>query len=114
MENQKITNLLDNTPNKTSKFRTKNRVELNDESRETYNANSQTQFKTSMLRSILCHYSDAYIPVSATITFPPNTDAAAANLNNKTNMHGFLYATPFLGLRLGLDSKFILSRLKVA
>ena len=38
MEYQKITDLLDNTSNEPSKFRTKNWVEINDESRGTYNA----------------------------------------------------------------------------
>ena len=32
MENQKVINLLDNTTNQPSKFRTKNWVEINDES----------------------------------------------------------------------------------
>ena len=50
MEYQKITNLLDNTPNQPTKFRIKNRVEINDESGGTY---SQIRFKTSMLRSSL-------------------------------------------------------------
>ena len=45
MEYQKITNLLDNTPNQPTKFRTKNWVEINDESRGTYNTNSQIKFK---------------------------------------------------------------------
>ena len=56
MEYQKIINLLENTPNQLRKFRTKNWVEVNDESRGTYNVNSQIKFKTSMLRSILCDY----------------------------------------------------------
>ena len=47
MEYQKIINLLDNTP---TKFRKKNWVETNDESRGTYNKDNQTRFKTSMLR----------------------------------------------------------------
>ena len=41
MEYQKIINLLDNTSNQPSKFRTKNWVEINNESRRTYNINSQ-------------------------------------------------------------------------
>ena len=61
MEYQKIINLLENPPNQPSKFRTKNWVEVNYESRGTYNVNSQIKFKTSMLSSILCDYSDAYI-----------------------------------------------------
>ena len=61
MEYQKIINLLDNTPNQPTKFRTKNWVEINDESCGTHNTNNQISFKTSMLRTSLCDYSDAYI-----------------------------------------------------
>ena len=81
MEHQKINYLLENTPNQPSKFRTKNWVEINDKSRETYNVNSQIKL-TSMLWSILWDYSDAYILVSATITVP-NTGEAAATKNRK-------------------------------
>ena len=70
MEYQKIINLLDNTPTQTNKFRTKIWVEINDDSRRTYNTNSQIKFKTSMLRPSLCDYSDAYIFAKGTI---PNT-----------------------------------------
>ena len=41
MEYQKIINLLDNTPNQPTKFRSKNWVEINDDARGTYNTNSQ-------------------------------------------------------------------------
>ena len=61
MEYQKIVNLLDNALNQPSKFRTKNWVEINDESRGTYNFNSQIKFKTTMLNSSFCDYSDACI-----------------------------------------------------
>ena len=44
MEYQKIGNLIDDTSNQPSKFRTKNWVEINDESRGAYNANSQIKF----------------------------------------------------------------------
>ena len=50
MEYQKKKKLLEHKPNQPSKFRTKIWVEVNDESRGTYNANSQIDFKTSMLR----------------------------------------------------------------
>ena len=46
MEYQEIINLLDNTSNQPSKFRTKNWVEINDDSQGTYNTNSQIKFKT--------------------------------------------------------------------
>ena len=59
---QKIANFLDDAPsNQPSKFKTKNWVEINDESRGTYNVNSQIKFKTTMLKSSLCDYSDSYI-----------------------------------------------------
>ena len=85
MEYQKIANLIDdNTLNQPSKFKTRNWIEINDESRGVYNGNSQIKFKTTMLKSSLCDYSDAYILVKGTITVN-NTDAqgAAANNTNK-------------------------------
>ena len=63
MEYQKIANLLKDELSKPSKFRTRNWVEINDEARGTYYPNKQIKFKTSMLRSSLSDYSDAYILV---------------------------------------------------
>ena len=68
MEYQKIANLIDDASNQPSKFRTKNWVEINDESRGTYNVNSQIKFKTAMLKSGLCDHSDAYVLVKGKIT----------------------------------------------
>ena len=84
MEYQKTINLLVNTPKETSKFRTKTLVEVNNESRGTYNVNSQIKFKTSTLRLSLGDYSDVYILVNATITLP-NTVAAWAAADNTKN-----------------------------
>ena len=81
MEYQKIANLMDDTSNQPSKFRTRNWVEINDESRGAYNVNSQIKFKTTMLKSSLCDYSDAYIFVKGTIT--ANNTAGANNINRK-------------------------------
>ena len=61
IEYQKIINLLDNMPYQPSKFRAKNLVEIIDDARGTYSTNSQVKFKLTMLKSILCDYSDAYI-----------------------------------------------------
>ena len=84
MEYQKIVNLIDdNTLNQPSKFRTRNWVEINDESRRAYNVNSQIKFKTTMLKSSLCDYSDAYILVKGTITV--NSTAAQGAAANNTN-----------------------------
>ena len=59
MKYQKIRNLLDNTPDKPSKFKTKNWVEINDDTQGTYNTNSTIKFITLMFKSNLCDYSDA-------------------------------------------------------
>ena len=59
----------------------KNWAEINDESRGTDNVNSQIKFKTTMLKSNLCDYSDAYILVKGTIAVN-NTAAADAHANN--------------------------------
>ena len=67
MDHQKIDNFLDNASNQPSKFRTRNLVEINDESRGTYTGNDN-RFKTTILRSNLCDYSDAYILAKRTIT----------------------------------------------
>ena len=83
MKYQKVINLLDNTPNQLSKFKIKNWVEINDESRETYNEDNQIRFKSSMLRSSLYDYSDVYILVEGTITVTPATAAAPNNSNKR-------------------------------
>ena len=59
MEYLKIINLLHNTPSQSTKFKTKDWVEINNDSLARYNAGSQIRFKISMLGSISCHYSDA-------------------------------------------------------
>ena len=84
MEYQKIANLIDDASNQPSKFRTRNWVEINDESRGVYNVNSQIKFKTTMLKSSLCDYSDAYILVKGTISVT-NTTAQGAAVNNNNN-----------------------------
>ena len=81
MEYQKKANFIDDTSNQPSKFGTKNWIEINDESRGTYYVNSQIKFKTTMLKSSLCDYSDAYILAKGTITVN-NTTAADAAANN--------------------------------
>ena len=78
MEYQKITNLIDDTSNQPYKFRTKNWVEINDEPRGAYNVNSQIKFKTTMLKSSLCDYNNAYILVKGKITITGVGDDAAA------------------------------------
>ena len=70
--------MIDDASNQPSKFKTKNWVEINGQSRGIYNVNSQIKFKTTMLKSSLCDYSDAYILVKEKITISGAGDDAAA------------------------------------
>ena len=68
MKYQKTINLLDDTTNQPSKFRTRTWVEINDETRGVHNAhnndddnddddnNNKIKLKQSMIRSSLCDY----------------------------------------------------------
>ena len=79
----KIENLLDNASYQPSKFRTRNWIEINDESRGTYTGNS-IKFKITMLRYNLCDYADAYIHVHGTITITGDgNDGAAKRLDER-------------------------------
>ena len=82
MEYQKIANLLGNASNQPSKFRTRNWVEINDDSRGTFTGNS-IKFKTTMFSSNLCDYEDAYILVNGRITITGAGDDATARQANK-------------------------------
>ena len=84
MEYQKITNLLGTTIDEIPRFITKKWVEVHDQSGsadDRYKPNKQIRFKTSMLRSDLCDYSDAYIVVKGDITLEGDNDANKQNKN---------------------------------
>ena len=96
MEYQKIANLIDDASNQPSKFRTKNWVEINDESRRTYSVNSQIKFKTTMLKSSLCEYSDVYILVKREITITGRgADVAARQADERDKGVAFKNYAPF-------------------
>ena len=76
--------MLDNVSNQSSKFRTRNWVEINDESRGTYTGNS-IKFKTTMLRSNLWDYADAYIHANGTITITGDGDDDVAKCLDERN-----------------------------
>ena len=82
MEYQKIANLLNDASNKPSEFRTRNWVERNDDIRGAYSPNKQIRFKTVMLRSSLCDYSDAYVLAKGN-TRVNNIAATASDPNNR-------------------------------
>ena len=88
MEYQKIMNLLDNTSNQLSKFKTKNWIEIND------HTNSDIRFKTTM--PSLCDYGDAYILVKGKIKIAGAVADAAARQADERNKTGiFKNCVPF-------------------
>ena len=95
MEYQKIANLLESAPNQPSKFRTRNWIEINDESRGTYTSND-IKFKATMLRSNLYDYADAYILVKGTKTITgAGNDDATKQANEWDKRVIFKNCTPF-------------------
>ena len=80
MEFQKIVNFLDTTSDDKDlpRFVTKKWIKVYDKSEENYNVNKEIRIKTSMLRSDLCDFNDAYIVVKGTITVT-NPDNAKRN-----------------------------------
>ena len=84
IENTLLENLLESTSDNLSKFRTRDWVEINDESRGNY-VNSDIRFKTTMLRSNLYDYADSYILVKGTITITAGAgyDAAARRADER-------------------------------
>ena len=102
MEFQKIVNFLDTTSydNDLPRFVTKKWIEVYDQSEKNYNPNKEIRIKTSMLRSDLCDFSDAYIVVKGNITVTkktftaddieaPNNTAANAAATNTANDNAF-------------------------
>ena len=88
MEFQKIVNFLDTTSDDEDlqRFVTKKWIQVYDQSGVNYDINKEIRIKTSMLRSDLSNFSDAYIVVTGTITVtnPDNAkrNKAAAFKNN--------------------------------
>ena len=83
MEFQKIVNFLDTTSDDKDlpRFVTKKWIEVYDQSEGNYNVNKEIRIKTSMLRSDLCDFNDAYIVVKGDISLEGDNDANKRNKN---------------------------------
>ena len=87
MEYQKITNLLDSTSNNVPIIITKKWVEVHDHSRsaeDRYKPGKQIRFKTSMLRSDICDFIDAYIVAKGTITLTKTNGRDFIDIRNRS------------------------------
>ena len=102
MEFQKIVNLLGITSDNKDlpRYVTKKWIEVYDQSQGNYDVNKEIRIKTSMLRSDLCDFSDAYIVVKGNITVTkttftandfeaPNNTAANVTATNTANNNAF-------------------------
>ena len=83
MEFQKIVNFLDTTSDDKDLPRvvTKKWIEVYDGSKKNHNPNKEIRIKTSVLRSDLCDYSDAYIVMKGDITLEGDNDANKTSKN---------------------------------
>ena len=111
MEYDKINNLLlseDNESEQLSKFVTRKYVRVNSLS-NTYNENKSIRFKTPMLRSNLCDYSDVYILVKGTITVTaPGANNGAKNIRDKRNRPLILKSNvPFVSCITRINNELI-------
>ena len=111
MEYDKINNLLlseDNESEKLSKFITRQYIKVSSLS-NTYNENKSIRFKTPMLRSNLCDYSDAYILVKDTITVTaPGVNNNADNIRDKRSRPLILKNNaPFVSCITRINGKLI-------
>ena len=89
--------MLDNRSKELSKFRIKNWIEINDQSRGVYYTNSDIRFKTAMLKSSLCDYSDAYILVKGRIAITgAEVDDAARQVDERNKVAVFTNFSSFI------------------
>ena len=81
MEHCKISKILNDST--VYKFATKKWIKVNDLSSDQYSINKNIRFRTSIPKSDLCDYRDAYIFVKGTITIEGN------NANNRVSFGDF-------------------------
>ena len=78
--------MLDTTSDNVPRFITKKWVEVHDQSgsaEDRYKPSKQIRFKTSMLRSDLCDFSDAYIVVKGDITLTKTNKRRIIDIRNR-------------------------------
>ena len=119
MEYDKINNLLrvvdtsakhvlseDNESEQLSKFVTREYVRVNSLS-NTYNENKSIRFKTLMLRSNLCDYSDAYILVKGTVTVNGVVNGVENEILRRNRPLILKNNAPFVSCMTKINNEFI-------
>ena len=109
MEYNKVNNLLlseDNKSEHLSKFVTREYVRVNSLI-NTYNENKSIRFKTPMLRSNLCDYSDVYILVKGTITVNGIVNGAKNEILRRNRPLVLKNNAPFVSCMTKINNEFI-------
>ena len=106
MEYDKVNNLLDSESENLSKFVTRQYVKVNSLS-NTYNENKSIRFKTPMLRSDLCDYSDAYILVKGTITVNGVVNGVENEILKRNRPLILKNNAPFVSCMTKINNEFI-------
>ena len=96
----------DNESEQLSKFVTRQYVKVNSLS-NTYNENKSIRFKTPMLRSDLCDYSDAYILVKGTITVNGVVNGAENEILRRNRPLILKDNAPFVSCMTKINNEFI-------
>ena len=102
MEFNKINNFLGDSSNKVPRFVTKKWIEIHPQSTSDFNTSKQIKFKTSMLRSDLCDYSEAYVWVKGDVTASTNNYNA-----NAERQFAFKNNAPFLSCISKINGKLV-------
>ena len=106
MEYDKINNLLDSESENLFKFVTRQYVKVNSLS-NTYNENKSIRFKTPILRSDLCNYSDAYILVKGTITVNGVVNGVENEILRRNRPSILKNNAPFVSYMTKISNEFI-------
>ena len=96
----------DNEREQLSKFVTRQYVKVNSLS-NTYNENKSIRFKTPMLRSNLCDYSDAYILVKSAITVNGVVNGAENEILRRNRPLILKNHAPFVSCMMEINNEFI-------
>ena len=102
MEFNKINNFLGDSSDKVARFVTKKWIEIHPQSTKDFNPNKQIKFKTPMLRSDLCDYSEAYVWVKGDVTATDPTPNIIFN-----DYFAFKHNAPFISCVSKINNKLV-------
>ena len=106
LRSEELGSAVDSENKNLSKFVTRQYVRVNSLS-NTYNENKSVIFKTPMLRSDLCDYSDAYILVNGTITVNGIVYGAENEIIRRNRKLILKNNAPFVSCKMRINNELI-------